>query len=299
MRRTQIVGLALAALGLAGAAGCGQPEQAAAPPPEPTAPIVEAAPVTATYVCDSGVTVAVAYADPQSAQVTWRDRTWVLRAAPAASGARFVNAEVEWRSLTRDGVELATLGRLVADDAPVIIERCRRPAPAASPLVPPPALAAPANPPPAAALPPPCRGPQLKLSREGGDAGAGNRVADIGIQNVGAQACSLVGYPGVTLRDRQGGDLTDVRVEQSTGTHSTAGEAPAPVILRPREKAAFELAWKVIPNEAPGESACPSAARVRMTAPGDTSPVSLELPFTPCGGRIRVSPIRPLTSPAP
>lgn len=293
MRRNQIVALGLAALALAASAGCGQPEEPVTPPPEPTAPIAEPAPVSATWVCDSGLTVAVAYPDPQSAQVSYRDRTWVLRSAPAASGARFVNAEVEWRSLTRDGVERATLSRLVAEDAPVVLEQCSRPAPAVAPA---PGAAAPAAPAPAASAAPPCKGPQLKLSSEGADAGAGNRVANIGVQNIGAQACSLTGYPGVTVQDRQGRALTGVRAEQSTGSYFTQGEAPAPVTLKPREKAAFELAWNVMPHEGEGETTCPSAARIRVTAPGDTSPVSLDMPLTPCGGRVRVSPIRSLTA---
>lgn len=295
MRRNQMVGFGLAALGLAAVAGCGQAEPPAAPPPEPSAPIAEAAPVSATYVCDSGLTVAVAYPDPQSAQVTYRDRTYALRGAPTASGARYVDAEVEWRSLTRDGVERATLSRLVAEDAPVVLERCSRPAPGASPVVPAPAAVAPSAPSATTPAAPPCKGPQLKLSSEGGDAGAGNRVANIGVQNVGAQACSLTGYPGVTVQDRQGRALTGIRAEQSTGSYFTQGEAPAAVTLQPREKAAFELAWTVVPHEGEGETVCPSAARIRVSAPGDTSPVSLDLPFTPCGGRVRVSPIRPLT----
>jgi membrane-bound inhibitor of C-type lysozyme len=298
MRRKRIVGPGLAALALAGAAGCDQAEEPVTPPPEPTAPIAERAPVAATYVCDSGLSVAVAWPDSRSAQVTWRDRTWVLRAAPAASGARFVNAEVEWRTATRDGVERATLSRLVAEDAPVVLEQCSQPAPAAPVVVP---ATGPATPDSAPAAPAaaPCKGPQLRLSNEGGDAGAGNRVANVGLQNIGAQACSLTGYPAVTLHDGQGRDLTTVRAEQAAGSYFTQGQVPAPVTLAPREKAAFELAWTVMPDEAQGERACPSAARVRVTAPGDTSPVSLDMPFTPCGGRVRVSPIRPLAAPAP
>ncbi|MDY6923376.1 MAG: DUF4232 domain-containing protein [Pseudomonadota bacterium] len=299
MRRNQIVGLGLAALGLATVAGCEQPEPPATPPPEPSAPIAEAAPVTATYVCDSGLTVAVAYPDAQSAQVTWRDRTYALRGAPAASGARYSDAEVEWRSLTRDGVEQATLSRLVAEDAPIVLERCSRPAPVAAPVVPPPASAAPAGLAPTAAVAPPCKGPQLKLSAEGGDAGAGNRVAVLGVQNVGAEACSLTGYPGVTLQDDQDRALAGVRAEQSLGSYFRQGETPGPVELAPKDRAFFDVAWNVVPDETRGQKTCPSAARIRITAPGDTSPVALTQAFTPCGGRIRVSPFRPVAEPGP
>lgn len=295
MHRNQIAALGLAAFGLTTVGGCGQAEPPPVSPPEPSAPVAEAAPVSATYVCDSGLTVAVAYPDRQSAQVTYRDRTYVLRAAPAASGARYIDAEVEWRSLTRDGIERATLSRLAAEDAPVILEQCRRPTAVTPPVAP----ATPPSTPGADSAAPPCRGPQLKPSAEGGDAGAGNRVANIGLQNVGAQACSLTGYPGVTVQTREGRVLAGIRAEQSTGSYFTQGEDPAPVMLQPRDKAVFELAWTVVPAEADGETVCPSVARIRVTAPGDTSPVSLDMPFTPCGGRVRVSPVRPLSAAAP
>ncbi len=301
MRRNQLVGLGLAALGLTAVAGCEQAEPPASPPAEPSARIAEAAPISATYVCDSGLTVAVAYPDTQSAQVTYRDRTYALRGAPAASGARYIDAEVEWRSLTRDGVERATLSRLAAEDTPVVLEQCSRPAPGASPVVPAPAPAPEATAPVAApvAASPPCKGPQLKLSTEGGDAGAGNRVSIFGVQNVGTQACSLTGYPVVTLQDGQGRPLAGVRAEQSPGSYFRQGQPPAPVELAPQGKGFFDVAWNVVPDESHGQTACPSAARMRMTAPGDTSPVALAQAFTPCGGRIRVSPFRPVAEPGP
>lgn len=304
MRRNQIVGPGLA-LALGGLAGCGEPDPPVTPPPEPNAPIAEPAPVAATYVCDSGLSVAVAYPDPQSAQVTWRDRTWVLRAAPAASGARFVNAEVEWRSLTQDGVERATLSRLVAEDAPVVLEQCSRPAPAA-PVVDP-ASSAPdaadrliqAPGPPGLISDPPCKGPQLRLSREGGDAGAGARVTIIGAQNIGSRRCGIHGYPTVTLQDGDGRTLTGIRAEQRPGGYSREGQADIRVALPPGDKAFFDIAWSAVPNEGQGERTCPSAARIRFLAPGDTSPVSLDQAFRPCGGRISVSPIRSEAEPAP
>ena len=299
MRRYQIVGLGLTALAAAALAGCGEPETKVTPPAEPTTPIEAAAPVSATYVCDSGLTVAVAYPDPQSAQVTYRDRTYVLRLAPAASGARYVNAEVEWRTVTRDGEEAATLSRLAAaDDAgAVVLERCRRPGVTALPVTPEPAV----EPTPAGAIQAsaPCKGPQLKLSRVGGDAGAGNRTSIFAVQNVGARPCSLTGYPTITLEDQQGDALAAVRSDRTPGSYFRAGQTPGPVELAPQGQGFFDIAWNVVPNEGAGQTACPSAARIRMTAPGDTSPVTLAQAFTPCGGRIRVSPFRTVAEPEP
>jgi membrane-bound inhibitor of C-type lysozyme len=291
-QRTSI--LTLAGVILVGLAGCNRAEEPpAAPPPEPTSAIVEPAPVAAAYVCDSGLGVGVAYPDPQSAQVTYRDRTYVLRTAQAASGARYRDAEVEWRSVTRDGVEQATLSRIVDGDATVVLERCSRPAPAVLT----PATPAPATPGDAAPDVVPCRGPDLKLTNDGGDAGMGHRIAIMALQNVGLRACSLTGYPAVTLLDGRGQALTAIRANQRPGSYLRSGQAPAPVTLQPKAKAFFDLAWTVIPHEGEGETTCPTAARIRLTAPGDTSQVSLAQTFTPCGGKIDVSPIRSLAEP--
>lgn len=268
--------------------------QEASTPPEAVpqgqdATVSTAPPVS--YACESGESVAVAYADSASAQLTYKGQAYALRPASSASGARYVGSELEWWTVNRDGTETATLSRLGpdADIGGVVLERCSRPA-AALPVAPPPAPQGDTS---AAA---PCRGPQLRLSDEGGDAGAGNRVRNIGLQNIGAAACSLTGYPGVVLQDRQGRALTAIRAEQAPGSYFTEGQAPAPVILAPQDKAAFELAWNVMPNEGAGERTCPSATRIRVTAPGDTSPVGLDLGLTPCGGRVKVSPVRPLAA---
>lgn len=298
MRRHRKSVLTLASVVLLGLAGCNRPEEPATqPPPEPTSPITEAAPVTAAYICDSGLTVAVAWPDPQTAQVTWRDRTWVLRRTQTGSGARYRDAEVEWRSVTRDGVEQATLSRIVDRDATVVLERCRRPAP--TPVAPVQAPAAPPTPDASGAAAAPCRGPQLKLSNDGGDAGMGHRRAIIGVQNIGARACSLTGYPTVSLQDARERPLTAVRADQNPGSWFRSGQAPTPVELAPQAKAFFDMAWTVVPDESQGERVCPSAARIRMTPPGDSSPVTLTQTFTPCGGRIEVSPFRPVAEPAP
>lgn len=299
MRRSQFFGLGLSALAMAVLAGCGEPDAPVTAPPEPTTPVEAAAPVSASYVCDSGLTVAVAYPDPQSAQVTYKDRTWVMRLAPAASGARYINAEVEWRTITREGEESATLSRLGAseDAGVVVLERCRRPGVGTLPVTPEPAI----QPAPGGSIQAsaPCKGPQLKLSRVGGDAGAGNRVAILGVQNVGARPCSLTGYPSVTLEDQEGDALAAVRSERTLGSYFRQGQTPGPVELAPQGQGFFDIAWNVVPDESAGQTTCPSAARIRMTAPGDTSPVTLAQTLSPCGGRIRISPFRSMAEPEP
>ncbi|MFT6428308.1 MAG: hypothetical protein ACJAVC_001591 [Brevundimonas sp.] len=102
----------------------------------------------------------------------------------------------------------------------------------------------------------------------------------------------------MTLQDARGRTLSSIRAEQSPGSYFRQGQAPTPVQLTPRAKAYFEMAWSVVPNEAM-QKTCPDAATIKVTAPSDTAAVSLPFSFSPCGGRIRVSPIRAEANPAP
>lgn len=298
MRRLRTACTAVSALALFAAVAC-SPE--AETPPAPVTQSPAAAGTTAppvSYACESGEAISVTYPDTSTALLTYKSRSYTLRVVQSASGARYAGSGLEWWSATRDGSESATLSRLGPNEdvGVAVLERCSRPSsgPVAPGPVPEP------QPAPGGVLPAsaPCRGPQLKLSNEGGDAGAGNRVANIGVQNIGSSACRLTGYPGVILQDRQGRNLTAIRSEQALGSYFTQGQAPTPVNLAPQAKAAFELAWNVVPHEGEGETTCPSATRIRVTAPGDTSPVSLNMSFSPCGGRVKVSPIGSLAEPS-
>ena len=282
-------------------------EREAAVPPtpvvEPVAVPASTTGATTAYTCDSGQTVSVQYPAAETARVNYRSRAYDLRLAPSTTGARYVGAGVEFWTVARDGAEGATLSRLGPnqDVGVQVLERCSRPsAPSATPL-PVPATAEPVASQPTsgpASNTPPCRGPQLKLSSEGGDAGAGNRVAIIGVQNLGTRACTLSGYPTVTLQDAQSRPLTDIRADQSPGNYFRTNGQPAAVTLAPQAKAFFDVAWNVVPNETIQQS-CPTAARLRVIAPGDTAVVSLNQALTPCGGRIRVSAFRDVAEPAP
>lgn len=278
------------------AAGCA--EEAETPPapvePSPAAAAPAAPPIS--YACESGQSVTVAYPDSATARLTYRGQSYVLRTVQSASGARYTGSNLEWSTVTRDGQETAALSRLGPNDAVgvAVLERCSRPSgPAAADAS---LIQVPG---PTGLSDPPCKGPQLRLSNEGGDAGAGARVTIIGVQNIGSQRCGIHGYPAVTLQDRQGRALTAVRTEQRPGGYSREGQANILVPLAPQAKAFFDIAWSAIPHEAQGERTCPSAARIRFIAPGDTSPVTLDQTLQPCGGRISVSPIRSEAEPAP
>lgn len=299
--------LSLTLAAVAGLAAC-NPEQAEPPQPVETAetPMAPAQPQAPTapplaYACESGQSVQVQYIDQATTQVAYKGQTYTLRPAPSASGARFTGSGIEWWTAARDGQESATLSRLGPnqDVGVAVLERCARPTTPADPSQAPPGpLPAPGQTPlqptpgvaPAA---PPCRGPQLKLSADGQDAGAGQRGLTVGVQNVGRQPCTLGGQPTVALADRQGRALTAIRSEPLL---APAAPAPAPVLLQSQGKAWFDMTWSA-ETGAPNPAACANAALVRVTAPGDTSPMLLAQTLTVCGGRVRVGTFR--ATPAP
>jgi membrane-bound inhibitor of C-type lysozyme len=296
MRHGPLPVLTAAALALA---ACDPPaEEPPAAPVQPSSgqPAASTMPIVG-YACESGQTVGVQYVDDATARVTYKGATADLRLTPSGSGARYSGAEWEWWSATRDGQEQATLGRVGPNDqvGVTILERCTRPTSGGA--APGPLPGQPGQPGMAPTSGSPCRGPQLQLAAEASDAGAGSRETVFSLRNVGTQACTLQGHVGLTLQDAQGRDLTAVRTDRvDDGGGSFSGTA-APVVLPPQGKAFFGLRWNVVPNEAAGQRTCPTATRVSVTAPGDTSPTSLSQTFTPCGGRVSVTPLRATRTP--
>lgn len=259
-------------------AGCSQEK-----PAEPTSPIEAPAMQDAAavgYACESGKTVVVAYPDAQTARVSYEGKDYALTSVVSASGARYAGQGLEWWTASRGETESGTLSRMGQGDQAggVIIERCSRPVAAVAP-------------PPSGA---PCAAENLRLAVEGGDAGMGHRVTTLALRNTGPSACTVTGYPSVSLLDGDGKLLTGVRAAQAPGNYFAQGRAPTPVEIRPQQAAWFDLAWSVIPHEDKGETTCPSAKTVRVTAPGAASAIALPLAFTPCGGQVEVSPLRPV-----
>lgn len=273
------------------ACGAETPEPAPAPPAAPAL-------VPASYVCDSGVNIAVEYPDAQTARLTYQNAVQVLNSQPAASGARYIGRTLEWWTAVRGGQETGVLRR-VADNPEAegqVVERCTRAAPDVAAA--PPAGPTEAVPASDAAIGPACRGDQLRLSHQGGDAGAGNRVMIVGLRNAGPQACSLLGYAEVALLDREGQSISGVRVDKAPGGYMTESRPAEAVTLPAQGKAYFDLAWNVVPDEREGQTACPAVASLRVSPPGDATTQALAQSFTPCGGRVRISPVRGQAGPS-
>lgn len=249
--------------------------------PQPTSP-VEAPqgqpPAAVGYACESGRAIAVVYPDAETARLTYDGRDHVLTSAVSASGARYAGDGLEWRTASRGGQETGTLSRVGQGTEGAVVERCSRPVAAAAP-------------PPSGA---PCAAADLRLAVGGGDAGMGHRLTTLALRNAGTAPCTMSGYPTVTLLDDKGQALTAVRAVPSAGGYLVQGRAATPVEVRPGQAAWFDLAWTVIPHEDEGETVCPSARTVRVVAPGAAAAIDLPLAFTPCGGQVEISPVRPV-----
>ncbi len=247
-----------------------------------------------SYACESGRSLSVRYVDSASAEVTYEGQTYTLNIARSASGARYAGPDLEWWTAARGDQETATLSRLGPNEdvGSTVLERCSRPA---NTVLPP---RAPGETEGLEAvdpdMAPPCRGPALRLAREGGDAGAGNRQVVMSLTNAGSTACSVRGYPGLVLRDAEGDDLDQVRTVQQLGNYFRAGQTPEAVELEPGAKAYFDLSYSAVPHENLGETRCPSVAEVIARAPGDTADIPLDLELQPCGRQVRVGPLRPV-----
>lgn len=283
MKMCRNAGLWNVVCGLSLVAAC-SPEQR--DPPDPVeAPDPSEAPVSGVaiaYDCASGESLSVVYGKDRTAALTYEGRSYRLRPVTSGSGARYAGEDLEWWSATRDGREEGRLSRLDAEGRPqgVELERCVR---KGQPLTP-------ATTPPSLARAPACAGAQLALEIESSDAGAGNRGMVVSLRNAGTETCSITGYPGVTLMNEEGRPVVSVRADP--WMRGDPERPLQPVELAAGARAYFDIGWTVVPQESEGETRCPETRGLRVTAPGDTAPLTQETRMTICGGRIKVGPVR-------
>ncbi|MGC8510226.1 MAG: DUF4232 domain-containing protein [Acidimicrobiales bacterium] len=103
-------------------------------------------------------------------------------------------------------------------------------------------------------------------------------------------ACTLQGWPLVTLADRHGAVVATTNVDVPGSTQSSpitfpasaANAAPTTLHLTTGSTVAFALAYSDVPI---GNETCPSAyaLRVQLTAGGGVIPVTAQYPLQPCG----------------
>ena len=137
----------------------------------------------------------------------------------------------------------------------------------------------------------PCQNFQLTV-RPGQSNGAMGHVAIMyRIHNILPGACTLFGYPGAELLDRNFKSLPTLVVR---GLLFLAGkQAPSTVTLQGSRDAYFVLEWDHFPS--PGQT-CPPASYLLITPPNDRLPVVTYASrggnaIVACGGHLTVSPV--------
>ncbi|MEV0346739.1 DUF4232 domain-containing protein [Nonomuraea sp. NPDC050022] len=129
-----------------------------------------------------------------------------------------------------------------------------------------------------------CSAPQLQVRLGRVDAGAGNRNAPLVFTNRSRAACTLQGYPGLVMFDKQG-DALRTRVRRTPG-------ARPKVTLKPGGSARAVLHWTVV--ETGTETACPGAARLMVIPPDERAHTEIAFAVDRvCDqGRLDVTPIK-------
>ncbi|MEU7830808.1 MULTISPECIES: DUF4232 domain-containing protein [unclassified Nonomuraea] len=135
-----------------------------------------------------------------------------------------------------------------------------------------------------AAAPQRCSTTQLQVRLGRVDAGAGNRNAPLVFTNRSRATCTLQGYPGLVMFDKQG-DALRTRVRRTPG-------ARPKVTLKPGGSARAVLHWTVV--ETGTETACPGAARLMVIPPDERAHTEIAFAVDRvCDqGRLDVTPIK-------
>jgi len=141
-----------------------------------------------------------------------------------------------------------------------------------------------------------CHGSDFRGSFNQGQGAAGTVYASITLTKTTPGACTIKGWPILTLQDRLGALLTSSTVDLPTAsapihfTDARANQAPSPVSLTTGATTTFSLAYSDVPT---GAATCPSAQTVSVsfTQGGSTVAVTPQYPPAPCNhGLVWVSP---------
>jgi len=135
-----------------------------------------------------------------------------------------------------------------------------------------------------------CQSDLLNITLTPTGGGLGTATFQLGFQNTSGAPCTLLGTPGLQLRDSAGTPLPTTVVNSSSGFADAGANRPAALVtLAVGATAHADAIYPTVP--AGSERTCAIAASVLVTAPG-TSPVAVATSISPCArGLLRVSPV--------
>ena len=263
----------------------------------PVPPPPEAPPQTVAYACEGGMAAEASYGADGALALTVGDETWPMNPGDAVSGARWTGETLEWW-ITLDGdEEVGVLRELNSQRiGEAVVARCVRPTNGGV-LAPEPLTSRE----PDVAITPAagsdCQAPALSLRAVSADAAAGSRFHVLAFTNEGISACTLNGYPGISLIGVNGEARSGFRVIQDPGLYYGETASIEPVRLEPDASAYFDLVTTVVAGEVAGETEpCAAVVAVRVSPPGDAGSVQAPLALNPCNRRVRLTPFRPTES---
>jgi len=264
-------------------------------------PAVEPPPQTVAYACDQDRQAEASYGPDGSLALTVGDETWPMNPADAVTGARWTGETLEWWVTTSGAQEVAVLRRLNGQRiGEAVLARCVRPTDGGvlvvEPTAPEPSEVAPEapTPDPAARGDAPCRAAALSLRRVSEEGAAGSRYDVLALTNAGTAACTLRGYPGVSMIGPSGQARSPFRILQDPGPNYAEAAAIGTVRLAPGASAYFDLVTTAVAGEIAGETEpCPGVVAVRVSPPGDAGTLQAPVELNPCNQRARVTPFRP------
>jgi len=137
-----------------------------------------------------------------------------------------------------------------------------------------------------------CPASALTGAVHGSSGGAGTIETTIVLHNASGAACTLSGYPGLTLLDANGNALTTTTVRG--GDLAFERVPPTTVTLAPGQDAMFNVGTTDVPT---GTEACEEAARLQIYPPNATDTLIVALRLTVCGGgAVHASPVFPASA---
>ena len=113
---------------------------------------------------------------------------------------------------------------------------------------------------------------------------AGTILIDGELTNRSQATCGLYGYPGLGLLDSHGAALPTSALRSRGSVIPAVAERL--VVLAPGGKADFYAAFSDVDPQP-----CPLAAKLEVTPPNAYMHLTADAGFTPCRGRIHVSPV--------
>ncbi len=135
-----------------------------------------------------------------------------------------------------------------------------------------------------------CRSGDLALAHVSEDAGAGQREVVYSLTNNGPAACTLTGFPTLTLISATGQKIDSVTAVQSEDGDFAGNGASPTVTLAPAGKGIFRIRFTGISGAG---KPCVNPAKIRVTPPGNSQAIEIADGLQICDTEVLLSPIRP------